>query len=171
MKSSGSNLGFILLSVVSRHRRFIAAFWLIFFTTVPGEFAQTTMLVPVKGFSSGEFTSDQFFEPPNEQLVHMRLSGASASPLPGGALDITDLKIKTFYISGKTQSILQAPQCTYMVLDGIASSPGHLELQSGDGNMDTTGDGFLWRQSDYSLTISNNVHTVIKTGFFKLIAP
>jgi hypothetical protein len=58
-----------------------------------------------------------------------------------------------------------------MVLDGIASSPGHLELQSGDGNMDTTGDGFLWRQSDYSLTISNNVHTVIKTGFFKLIAP
>jgi hypothetical protein len=166
MNTCRNKLNFKFFRLDSRKLRSVAAVALGLLALVPGEYAQTTVL----GHAT-DFTSDQYFEPPNEQKVHMRLSGASASPLPQSALDITDLKIETFDLNGKTEAVLHAPQCTYWVLDGIASSAGHLELQTGDGKMDITGDGFLWRQSDNSLTISNHVHTVIKTGSFKLTAP
>jgi len=39
---------------------------------------------------------------------------------------------------------------------------GRLKLRTGDGNYRVTGEGFLWRQNDSSLTISNNVRTVIE---------
>ena len=36
------------------------------------------------------------------------------------------------------------------------------KLQTGDGKFRVEGDGFLWRQNDSFLTISNHVHTVIE---------
>jgi hypothetical protein len=109
-----------------------------------------------------DFTSDEYFEPPNQQRVKMRLTGELASPLPGGTLDITQLQIQTFNLNGATQAVVIAPQCIYAPYDGLASSPGHLQMQTADGKILITGDGFLWRQSDNSLTISNDIHTVIK---------
>ena len=146
--------------------KFIMALALLLFALVPGERAQQVVVQ-----NATDFTSDDYFEPPNQQLVKMRLSGASATPLPGGGQDITNLKIETFNLAGKTQAIIRAPQCTYLVLDGVASSPGHLEIEAGEGKMRTTGDGFLWRQNDNSLTISNNVHTVIQMNAFNLTLP
>ena len=89
------------------------------------------------------------------------MSGAEASPLPGGLLDVKKLKVETFNTAGRTELVVRAPQCTYAPLDGVASSAGHLELRSGDGKFRVEGDGFLWRQNESSLTISNHVHTVI----------
>ena len=109
-----------------------------------------------------DFTSDEYFEPPNQQRVKMRLTGASASPLPGGALDITNLQIQTFNLNGATQAIVLAPQCVYAPYDGLASSAGYLRMETADGKIVITGDGFLWRQRDNSLNISNHIHTVIK---------
>ncbi len=108
-----------------------------------------------------DFTSNQYFEPPNERLVKMRLSGAEAMPLPGGLLDIRHLQVETFALDGKTQVIVSAPQCNYSPFDGVANSAGHMELQSGDGKIDVRGEGFLWRQTSSSLTISNHVRTLI----------
>jgi len=101
-----------------------------------------------------DFTSNQYFEPPHEQQVKMKLSGAEALPLPGGLLE-------TFGVDGKTELVVRAPQCTYAPLDGVANSAGHLELESGDGKFHVEGEGFLWRQNTAALTISNRVHTVI----------
>ncbi len=151
--------------------KFFFVFAVLFFALAVGGRAQQNSLNNVKDVHATDFTSDQYFEPPNGQQIKMRLSGASAAPLPNGAQDIRDLKIETFYTNGKTNAILRAPQCTYALLDGVASSPGHLEILTGDGNMRTTGDGFLWRQSDNSLTISNNVHTLIQTKDLKLTMP
>ncbi|HEY5041260.1 MAG TPA: hypothetical protein VIK53_04600 [Verrucomicrobiae bacterium] len=111
-----------------------------------------------------EFTSDTYFEPPNEQQVKMRLSGASASPLPGGLLDVKNLKVEVFNTNGVQQLQALAPQCTYAPLNGVASSSGHLEFHSDDGKFRTEGDGFLLRQTNgsFSLTISNNVHSVME---------
>jgi hypothetical protein len=158
----------LLLSSRSRpgNLKFLTVLALLFLASIIGEQAQQVVL----GHAT-DFTSDEYFEPPNQQLIKIRLSGASATPLPGGAENITDLKIESFDLSGKTQAIIRAPQCTYLMLDGVVSSPGHLEIETGDGRMRTTGDGFLWRQSDNSLTISNNVHTVIRMNAFKLAAP
>ena len=108
-----------------------------------------------------DFTSNQYFEPPNGQVVKMRLSGAEALPLPGGLLDIRQLRVETFALDGQTQVVVRAPQCSYSPFDGVANSAGHMELQSGDGKIRVEGEGFLWRQTGSSLTISNHVRTLI----------
>jgi hypothetical protein len=148
--------------------KFVLSVVVLFFALAANEQAEQPQ-IPL-GHAT-DFTSNQYFKPPNQKQVAMRLSGLSASPLPGGLLSITDLKIEMFETSGKIQAIMQAPQCTFAPFEGLASSAGHLELQTGDGSMRTTGDGFLWRQSDNSLTISNHVHTVILTKDLKLSMP
>jgi hypothetical protein len=93
-----------------------------------------------------------------------RLSGASAQPEPGGLLVIQQLKLETFNTNGSPQAVVEAPECVYDTQQFTATSAGHLQLQNGDGKIRTEGDGFLWRQEDSFLTISNHVHTVIETG-------
>ena len=111
------------------------------------------------------FTSVKYFdEAPFEQQIKSRLSGADAQPLPGGLLVIKQLKLETFNTNGSPQAIVEAPECVFNITNSAANSAGHLRLQSGDGKIRTEGDGFLWRQDDSFLKISNHVHTVIETG-------
>ena len=110
------------------------------------------------------FSSVEYFEPPREQMVKSRLSGAEAQPLAGGRLLITQLKLETFNTNGEPGLIVKAPECVYDTLHGVASSPGHLRLETADGSSHVEGDGFLWRQTDSFLTISNDVQTVIEAG-------
>ena len=86
-----------------------------------------------------------------------RLSGAEAQPLPGGLLAIKQLKLETFDSDGKPEIVVDAPECIYDTLNGMASSPGQLQVQTGDGKIRVEGEGFLWRQNDSFLTISNHV--------------
>ena len=115
------------------------------------------------GHASG-FTSVEYYEPPHHQQVKSRLSGAEASPQPGGLLVIKQLKVETFGLDGKPEVVVDAPECVYDTLKGVANSPGHLQVRSGDGRFHVEGEGFLWRQSDSFLTISNHVRTVIEVS-------
>jgi hypothetical protein len=115
-----------------------------------------------------DFTSEQYFEPPNERQLKLRLTGSEALPLPNGWQDIRNLKIETFDVDGKAGMIVHAPQCNYSLFDGVADSSGHLDLDSGDGKLHVEGEGFLWRQAGNSLIISNHVHTVILGGKIEL---
>jgi hypothetical protein len=110
------------------------------------------------------FTSVEYYPAPLQQQMRSRLSGAEGQPLPGGLLVIKQLKLETFNTNGSPQAVVEAPECVYDTFNYTASSAGHLRLQSGDGKIRAEGDGFLWRQDDSLLTISNNVHTVIETG-------
>jgi hypothetical protein len=120
--------------------------------------------VPAQQIPAGhatEFTSSTYYEPPHEQQIRLRLSGAEASPLPGGLLEVKSLRVETFTEAGKAEAVVSAPHCLYAPLDGVASSPGRLELRTGDGKFRVEGEGFLWRQADSLLIISNRVRTVI----------
>lgn len=119
--------------------------------------------VPPMGYATN-FSSVTYFEPPHEQQVKIRLSGAEALPLPDARFDLKRMKVENFNADGKLEAEVLAPQCVYAVLDHVANSPGHLELRSGDGKFYVEGDGFLWQEKDRSLIISNHVHTVIKVG-------
>jgi hypothetical protein len=125
----------------------------------------------IPGGHATDFSSCTYYAPPHERQVKMRLSGAEALPVPGGLLDVKQLQVETFDVTGKPGMIIRTPQCTYSPFNGVASSPGHLVLQTADGKMRTEGDGFLWQQADNSLTISNNVHTVVKAGIWKMTLP
>lgn len=109
------------------------------------------------------FTSVEYYPAPNESQLKTRLSGADVQPLEGGALDIKQLKLEWFTTNGLPQVIVKAPECVYDPNKGEAHSPGKLFVQNGDGKIRIEGDGFLWRQSDSSLTISNNVRTTAET--------
>ena len=119
--------------------------------------------LPPAGYITN-FSSVVYYEPPNDQQVKMRLSGAEAASLPGALVDLKKMKVEKFDPGGKLEAVVEAPQCFYSLLDGVANSAGHLELKSGDGKfrIRTEGDGFLWQQNEQSLTISNHVHTVIE---------
>jgi hypothetical protein len=122
--------------------------------------------------SGTNLSSVMYFEPPHEQQVEVRLSGAEMSPLPGVALyDVKKLKIEEYGKDGKLEAVAQTPECIYAPLDGVASSPGHLDLSLDGGKIHLQGEGFLWQRNDQSLIVSNQVHTVIKMGTWKLTTP
>ena len=113
---------------------------------------------------ANDFSSVEYFEPPHQQLMKSRLSGAEAQPQAGGLLVIKQLKLETFDTNGAPGLIVKAPECVYDTLHGVASSPGHLRLETADASSHVEGDGFLWRQANSFLTISNDVQTVIEAG-------
>jgi hypothetical protein len=118
---------------------------------------------------ASDFTSVEYYEPPHHQQVKSRLSGAEASPQPGGLLVIKQLKVEMFDLNGKPEVVVDAPECVYDTLKGVATSPGRLQVRTGDGGFRVEGEGFLWRQSDSFLTISNHVRTVIEVSSEKKI--
>ncbi len=113
---------------------------------------------------ANDFTSVEYYPAPNQQQIRSRLSGAEAQPLPGGLLAIKQLKLETFELNGRPEIVVNAPECTYDQLNGTASSPGRLQVQYQDGKIRVEGEGFLWRQNDSFLTISNRPSTVLQFG-------
>ncbi len=113
---------------------------------------------------ANDFSSVEYFEPPHQTLMKSRLSGAQAQPLAGGLLAITQLKLETFNSNGVPEIIVKAPHCVYDTVHGVASSPGHLFLETADGGSHVEGDGFLWLQANQNLYISNNVQSVFETA-------
>ena len=113
---------------------------------------------------ASDFTSVEYYPAPNQQQVKSRLSGAEAQPLPGGLLAIKELKLETFGIDGKSEIVVNAPECLYDQLGGTASSAGRLQVQYQEGKIRVEGEGFLWRQNDSFLTISNRISTVLQFG-------
>lgn len=111
-----------------------------------------------------DFTTIEYHEAPNQRQVKIILSGAEALPQSGGQLIVRQLKLQTFTLDGKPDMVVTAPECIYDTLGGTARSAGSLQLQTGDGKFRVSGEGFLWRQANSSLTISNQVRTVIETG-------
>lgn len=112
---------------------------------------------------ASDFTSVEYYEPPNQQQIKSRLSGAEASPEPGGGLLVVkQFKLETFDVNGRPEIVVDAPECVYDVLHGVATSPGQLHVRTGDGKFHVEGEGFLWRQTNSMLTISNRVLTVIE---------
>lgn len=111
--------------------------------------------------ATGKFTSTEYYPAPYQTQMKTRLSGADAQPVEGGLLAIQQLKLETFITNGQPQVIVETPECIYDSINGEANAAGKLSLQNGDGKVRVEGDGFLWRQNDSFLTISNNVKTII----------
>jgi hypothetical protein len=109
---------------------------------------------------ASDFSSVKYYEAPFQQVMKSRLSGADAQPV-GQLLVIKQFKLEMFGTNGLLQVIVKAPNCVYNTSNSVANSPGHLWVESADGKSHVEGDGFVWRQEEQFLTISNNVKTVI----------
>src|SRR5208283_673895 len=140
-------------------RALLAAGAGLLFAIAPGVHAQQNGLQ-----HASDFTSVEYYGPTNQQQIKSIMSGAEALPQPGGLLLIKQLKLEMYNPDGKLEWVVNAPECVYDTFKGVANSPGHLQVRTGDGKFRVEGEGFLWRQSDQFLTISNNVHTVVEDG-------
>ena len=109
-----------------------------------------------------EFSVPEYYDPPHQNQVRSLLTGAEAQPQTRGKFLIKELKLETFRENGEREIIVTAPECVYNSGAGLASSAGRLRVQTGDGRFSIEGEGFLWRQTNSSLIISNRVHTVIR---------
>jgi hypothetical protein len=166
MKNGRNNFEFLIFSfkfssskLKIKNLKFILVCVVLFFAAVPNEFAQ-----PAGVGGADDFTSVEYFEAPHAQQIRSRLSGAHALPQTGGLLVIQKFKLEMFAEDGKLEWIVTAPECVYDTMNFTANSAGHLQLQTGDGKIRMDGDGFLWRQNDSFLTISNHVQTVIENS-------
>ena len=111
-----------------------------------------------------DFVATEFYEAPYQKQVKSILSGAEAVRKPGRPLLIRQFKLQTFDLDGQTNLVATGPECLYEEKAGTAHSAGPLQVQNGDGSFRVTGVGFLWRQTEFSLTISNQVRTVAENG-------
>jgi len=111
-----------------------------------------------------DFSLPQNYGPPHETQMKSLLQGAEAVSQEGGGILIQKLKLQTFREDGVGEFVLQADNCLYDPKRHHASSPGPLEMRTADGRFSTAGEGFLWRETESTLIISNRVHTVIHTG-------
>lgn len=109
-----------------------------------------------------DFKVPEFYPAPNQKQLKSRVHGAVAEPNPDGTIKITKLRVETFKEDGTLEGLVQAPECIYNMKTREASSVGRIEAQTGDGRMRIEGEGFLLTVTNKSLTISNNVRTVIE---------
>lgn len=124
---------------------------------------------PVKNAS--DFSSVEYYDPPNQMQIKSRLGGAEAIPQPDGRVLIRQLKLETFATNGEPQYVVEAPECLYDQFKNTADSPGSLLVRQADGRVRLSGVGFDWRGNDELLTISNQVSTEIATGSKLKIIP
>src|SRR3989442_777248 len=128
--------------------------WTLAFVMFSGIVFAQQPPVKVKNFNASES-----YDPPHQAQMKFLLQGAEAEPLTAGRYLVKELKLQTFLQDGKRELLVEAPQCVYDAQAHSASSPGRLRVQSGDGKLSIEGEGFLWRQTNSSLFISNQVHT------------
>lgn len=118
-----------------------------------------------------DFKVPEYYEAPNQKQLKSLLQGAVAEPSANGEIQITKLRVETFREDGTTESIVESPECVFNYKSRQAWSAGRIEARTGDGRMRIQGDGFLLTITNKSLTISNNVRTVIRDLDNKPLTP
>lgn len=118
--------------------------------------AQSPAIGPIKDFTSSDYGG------PNQDKLKFTITGAEAQAQSFDRYLVKHAKLEVFRETGEREFIVEVPECLYDKSKGTASSPGRLQVQTGDGRFLVEGEGFLWNQSASHLTISNRVRTVIR---------
>src|SRR5436190_21371318 len=103
----------------------------------------------------------EYFEPPHETQLKSLLEGARVQPQASGFYLITEAKLQTYREDGVPEMVVTAPQCLYDSGPHWISSAGPLRVQTAAGSFSIEGEGFLYRQTNSDLFISNRVHTIV----------
>ncbi|HXP61943.1 MAG TPA: LptA/OstA family protein, partial [Dongiaceae bacterium] len=104
----------------------------------------------------------EYYGRPNQTQMSLFLEGSRVQPLTKDQLLITEPRLQTFSVRGETNLTAQAPQCIMDRRRGTISSSGPIQAQLAQGRFLISGDGFLLRQTNSDLTISNHVRTLLQ---------
>lgn len=109
------------------------------------------------------FSLSEYFPGTNYTKLQHKLSAAQARSLPGNRQLLTDVKLQAFKLTGELELVIEVPECVFDQTNKTVGSPGALQVQSGDGRFRIAGDGFLYRQGESRVVISNRVHAIVET--------
>ncbi len=107
------------------------------------------------GVVKGPFT---FPEYDKQNRLRSLLVGMGARPQLDGRVAMEQLHLQTYTEDGLTNLVIVGTNCVFNPQTHLAWSPDRLRVRSADGRFVIEGVGFLWRQTDSHLTISNQVH-------------
>jgi lipopolysaccharide export system protein LptA len=117
---------------------------------------------PFKGFKVAEP-----YGPPYETRTKSILEGGKGLPLGRSITLLSDgVTLRTFSVTNTPQIKVDCRECFYNSTNREVNSAGPIHMQTADGKFQIEGTGFLWRQTNSSLFISNNVHTLIQSSSF-----
>ena len=104
-----------------------------------------------------------FYPPPNQTQPQSLLKGGQAKPLPGNRHLLSGgVELWAYLKTGETNLEVQTPDCVYDQARNTVSSSARIKLQTARGKFSIEGVGFLWRQTNSSLFISNSVRAVVQ---------
>ena len=103
-----------------------------------------------------------YYDPPNQSKLRAVVQGSEAVPEGRSRVRMKNLHIESFHENGELESIVDAPDCIYDHESRTASSDGPMKARTADGRMRIEGTGFSLTLTNKSLTISNNVRTVMR---------
>ena len=103
-----------------------------------------------------------FYDSRNPQRLLSELAGEGAKLEPNGRIRLQSARVFTFDAQGRTNLIVYATNCVFDPARRAAESAEPLRVESGDGRLTLEGRGFLWRQTNNALVISNEVRTLLR---------
>jgi lipopolysaccharide export system protein LptA len=109
-----------------------------------------------------KFAPGGYYPPPHQKQLKSLLTGLSAEERASGVYFVKEARFETFLENSQREMLVQAPSCLYDNKgDHSISSPGPLDFQAADGKFSIAGQGFHWSQTNSSLFISNDIHTIV----------
>jgi hypothetical protein len=141
--------------------RRLALLWLVLLAGIPLS-AQNISFGSPKNFSIPDY-----FAGSNKKRSVM--TGAQAIPQSASQVLIKGLHIETYDKAGVTNLIVEAPECQFDYSSKNAWSAGPLQVRDALGRFTLTNDaGFLWKQTNSYLSVSNKVRATIRKDMLKL---
>jgi lipopolysaccharide transport protein LptA len=107
------------------------------------------------------------YPPPHQDRLKTLITGDELfRQKEEGSFLLKGVKIQTYRETGPTNAelVMRAPESLFDQRNRKASSPGPLQIDSGNGNMHLDGEGFLWisSASNSTMVVSNKVHTTLR---------
>src|SRR6185295_15390167 len=84
---------------------------------------------------------------------------------------LKEFRLETFARTGERQAFGSSPECIYNITNRTVSSGGPMQMQTADGKFLIRGEGFLLRQTNLSVVISNKVETTIHKALLAAQTP
>ena len=99
---------------------------------------------------------------PNKVRAVIRIRGATAKLT--GQVPVEEFHREVYSLDGRTNLLISATNCVFDMRNHAAFSSDRVRVVSGDGRLLIEGLGFIWRQTNNTLVISNQVHTRLMGG-------
>ena len=122
---------------------------------------------PSLGVTLSKFNVPVYYEPPNQTQLHWLLKGAQAIPQTNGTIFVEQATLEEFQTTGPREMLIETPDCLFSYATREASSTRPLKMLLQQGQFALEGEGFLWRQTNSLLVVSNRVRTTISGGWFE----